>query len=231
MINLVSIDSGLTNILIELNNGGNPWCLEELEDAIIQSYNTSRKYENDKCLVELRSLFLNKITLSHQEQILKPLLEFNERLREALREMYDRAHEMYDEISNNVLFLKDGEVLEITAECFLSSTHPKLQPIQNDSRQNLWYALQDSGLNPLCDSGVSQTLCLPFDMNKSFDSFIGMDLYLPNWNEGLDQELTKNMNLIGQFHNLFDHMNFALTDLIYVREFRTEIKIQINKGN
>ncbi len=68
-------------------------------------------------------------------------------------------------------------------------------------------------------------------MNKSFDSFIGMDLYLPNWNEGLDQELTKNMNLIGQFHNLFDHMNFALTDLIYVREFRTEIKIQINKGN
>ena len=25
------------NILIELNNGGNPWCLEELEDAI---YNT-----------------------------------------------------------------------------------------------------------------------------------------------------------------------------------------------
>ena len=225
MINLVSIDSGPTNILIELNNGGNPWCLEELEDAIIQSYNTSRKYENDKCLVELRSLFLNKITLSHQEQILKPLLEFNESLREALREMYDRAHEMYDEISNNVLFLKDGEVLEITAECFLSSTYPKLHPIQNDSRQNLWYALQDSGLNPLYDSGVSQTLCLPFD------SFIGMDLYLPNWNEGLDQELTKNMNLIGQFHNLFDHMNFALTDLIYVREFRTEIKIQINKRN
>ena len=39
MNNLVSIDSGPTNILIELNNGGNPWCLEELEDAIIQSYN------------------------------------------------------------------------------------------------------------------------------------------------------------------------------------------------
>ncbi|MDD3507863.1 MAG: hypothetical protein PHY27_05515 [Parabacteroides sp.] len=231
MINLVSIDSGPTNILIELNNGGNPWCLEELEDAIIQSYNTSRKYENDKCLVELRSLFLNKITLSHQEQILKPLLEFNESLREALREMYDRAHEMYDEISNNVLFLKDGEVLEITAECFLSSTYPKLHPIQNDSRQNLWYALQDSGLNPLYDSGVSQTLCLPFDMDISFDSFIGMDLPSPNWNEGLDQELTKSMNLIYQFHYLFIHMNFALTDLIYVREFRTEIKIQINKGN
>ena len=137
MINIASIDSEPTNILIELNNGGNPWCLEELEDSIIQSYDTSIKYENDKCLVELRSLFLNKITLSHQEQILKPLLEFNESLREALREMYDRAHEMYDEISNNVLFLKDGEVLEITAECFLSSTYPKLHPIQNDNRQNL----------------------------------------------------------------------------------------------
>ena len=106
------------NILIELNNGGNPWCLEELEDAIILSYDTSRKYENDKCLVELRSLLLNKIALSHQEQILKPLFEFNESLRDALREMYDRAHEIYEEISNNVLLLKDGEVLEITAECF-----------------------------------------------------------------------------------------------------------------
>lgn len=219
------------NILIELNNGGNPWCLEELEDAIILSYDTSRKYENDKCLVELRSLLLNKIALSHQEQILKPLFEFNESLRDALREMYDRAHEIYEEISNNVLLLKDGEVLEITAECFLGSTYPKLHPIQNDSRQNLWYALQDSGLNPLYDSGVSQTLCLPFDMNKSLESFIGMDFFSSNWNEGLDQELTKNMNLIGQFHNLFSHMNFALTDFIYVREFRTEIKIQINKGN
>ena len=58
-----------------------------------------------------------------------------------------------------------------------------------------------------------------------------MDFFSSNWNEGLDQELTKNMNLIGQFHNLFSHMNFALTDFIYVREFRTEIKIQINKGN
>ena len=99
MINIASIDSEPTNILIELNNGGNPWCLKELEDSIIQSYDTSIKYENDKCLVELRSLFLNKITLSHQEQILKPLLEFNESLREALLEMYDRAHEIYEEIS------------------------------------------------------------------------------------------------------------------------------------
>ena len=63
----------------------------------------------------------------------------------------------------------------------------------------------------------------------SFDSFIGMDCPPPNWNEGLDQELTKDLNLISQFHNLFQHMMFAITDFIYVRKFKTEITIEIRK--
>lgn len=63
----------------------------------------------------------------------------------------------------------------------------------------------------------------------SFESFIGMNCTPPNWNEGLDRELTKDLQLINAFHNLFDHTNFALTDFIYVRKFNTEIKIEINK--
>lgn len=56
-----------------------------------------------------------------------------------------------------------------------------------------------------------------------------MDCPPPNWNEGLDQELTKDLNLISQFHNLFQHMMFAITDFIYVRKFKTEITIEIRK--
>jgi hypothetical protein len=55
-----------------------------------------------------------------------------------------------------------------------------------------------------------------------------MDCPPPNWNEGLDQELTKDLHLINQFHTLFQHMNFALTDFIYVRKFITEIEIKIS---
>lgn len=91
-------------------------------------------------------------------------------------------------------------------------------------------AIYDSGWNPLYDDGVTlPTLTLPSDIDESFDSFIGMDCPPPNWNEGLDQELTKDLHLISAFHNLFDHMNFAITDFIYVRKFETEINIEINK--
>jgi hypothetical protein len=57
-----------------------------------------------------------------------------------------------------------------------------------------------------------------------------MDCPPPNWNEGLDPELTKDLHLISQFHKLFQHMNFALTDFIYVRKFKTEINIEIRES-
>ena len=50
-----------------------------------------------------------------------------------------------------------------------------------------------------------------------------------NWNEGLDRELTKDLHLTSAFHNLYEHMEFAITDFIYVREFETEINIEIHK--
>ena len=37
------------------------------------------------------------------------------------------------------------------------------------------------------------------------------------------------LHLINQFHTLFQHMNFALSDFIYVRKFKTEINIIIDK--
>ena len=40
-----------------------------------------------------------------------------------------------------------------------------------------------------------------------------------NWNEGLDTNLTKDLNLIYPFHNLFEHTIFALTDFIYCQDF------------
>jgi hypothetical protein len=57
-----------------------------------------------------------------------------------------------------------------------------------------------------------------------------MDCPPPNWNEGLDPEQTKDLHLISQFHKLFQHMLFAITDFIYVRKFKTEINVEITKS-
>jgi len=62
---------------------------------------------------------------------------------------------------------------------------------------------------------------------ETFDAYIGMDCPPPNWNEGLDQELTKDLHLILQFNHLFEYTNFALTDFIYCRDFESQTEITL----
>jgi hypothetical protein len=206
------------------------YSVKEIEREIIQGYNNTRCYDSDYgVLLSLRKNIINKEMLAHQKELLPNIIAFNDALREALREMYDRAHRIWDKMIENI-DETDGEEMELTAKCYFGADYPALHPIQGGDRQELWYALCDEDLNPLYADGASVlTLTFPRDEDESFDSFIGMDCPPPNWNEGLDPELTKDLHLISQFHKLFQHMNFALTDFIYVRKFWSEITIVIYK--
>ena len=216
---------GLTNRVIMDNN------VDAIEREIIQKYNDYRCYNADNdVLLSLRKDIIDKQVLANQKELLPEIIAFNDTLREALREMYDRAHRIWDKMIN-IIDEGDGEEMELTAKIYLDTDYPALHPIQGDDRQDLWYALCDDDLNPMYADGISVlTLTFPRDENYTFDTFIGMDCPPPNWNEGLDLELTKDLHLISQFHNLFQHMLFAITDFIYVRKFRTEINIEITKS-
>lgn len=205
------------------------YSIKMIEKEIIYGYNNTRNYaSNGDALLNLRKNIINKELLAHQADILPDIITFNDALREALREMYDRAHRIWDKMIDSID--EDGEEMELTAKCYFDADYPASHPIQGDDRQELWYALCDEDLNPMYADGISVlTLTFPRDEGYTFDSFIGMDCPPPNWNEGLDPELTKDLHLISQFHNLFQHMLFAITDFIYVREFRTEINIEIIK--
>ena len=205
------------------------YSIEAIEREIIYRYKSTRCYESDDdYLLALRRSIINKKVLAHQKDFLPDIIAFNDALREALREMYDRAHRIWDKMIENI-DETDGEEMELTAKCYFDADYPVLHPIQGGDRQELWYALCDEDLNPIYADGASVlTLTFPRDEDESFDSFIGMDCPPPNWNEGLDPELTKDLHLISQFHKLFQHMNFALTDFIYVRKLKTEINIEIN---
>ena len=204
--------------------------IKMIEQEIIQEYNnTYHDGFDDGALLNLRKRIINKEMLAHQADILPDIIAFNDALRDALRDMYDRAHRIWDRMVQTI-DEADGEEMELTAKCYLDYNYPKLHPIQGEDRQDLWNALCDDDLNLLYADGISVlTLTFPRDEGDTFDSFIGMDCPPPNWNEGLDQELTKDLNLISQFHNLFQHMMFAITDFIYVRKFKTEITIEIRK--
>ena len=199
-----------------------------IEEDIVSSFSLNTlDYDKDKCLLSLRRNIINEMVLSHQEDIIDDIRAFNDCLREALREMYDRAHRIYADVSKHQDY---GDEIELTASLYLGNKYPKLHPVQGDDRQDLWDALCDGGWNVLYDEGITQ-LTLPCNAcGNSFEAFTGMDCPPPNWNEGLDPELTKDMNLLMQFHHLFDHTEFAITDFIYVREFYSEIKINITKG-
>ena len=205
--------------------------VDAIEREIIQKYNDYRCYNADNdVLLSLRKDIIDKQVLANQKELLPEIIAFNDTLREALREMYDRAHRIWDKMIN-IIDEGDGEEMELTAKIYLDTDYPALHPIQGDDRQDLWYALCDDDLNPMYADGISVlTLTFPRDDSQTFDYFIGMDCPPPNWNEGLDPELTKDLHLISQFHNLFQHMLFAITDFIYVRKFRTKINIEITKS-
>lgn len=206
------------------------YSIEAIERKIIQSYNDCRCYgSNDDILLSLRKVIVNKKMLASQKELLPDIIAFNDALREALCEMYERAHRIWNKMKQSI-DETDGEEIELTAKCYFEYNYPEQHPIQGKERQDLWYALCDEDLNPLYADGTSVlTLTFPRDEGYTFDSFIGMDCPPPNWNEGLDPVLTKDLHLISQFHNLFQHMEFAITDFIYVRKFRTEINIEISK--
>ena len=205
--------------------------VDTIEREIILKYNDYRSYNSDNdVLLSLRKDTINKQVLENQKELLPDIIAFNDALREALRDMYERAHRIWDKMIN-IIDEGDGEEMELTAKIYLDPDYPALHPIQGEDRQDLWYALCDEDLNPMYADGISMlTLTFPRDEDYTFDTFIGMDCPPPNWNEGLDPELTKDLHLISQFHNLFQHMLFAITDFIYVRKFRTEINVEITKS-
>lgn len=217
------------NMIEVVDLGLYDYSIEAIENEIIYRYKSTRCYEsNDDYLLSLRRNIINKKVLAHQKDILPDIIAFNDALREAIRDMYDRAQRVWNKVVQSI-DEADGEDLELTAKCYFDYTYPELHPLQGEDRQDLWDALCDEDLNPLYADGISVlTLTFPRDERCTFNSFIGMDCPPPNWNEGLDQELTKDLHLISQFHNLFQHMNFALTDILYVRKFKTEIEIKIN---
>lgn len=198
---------------------------KEIRFAYNDKYDIFDDYTHYGCLLELRKNMLNDqaLTRKNQEELLPHIIAFNDALHDALKHMYDRAHELYRQMSTI------QPSIELEAKCFLSNKYPSLHPFQKNNRQELWEALCDTELNPIYEYGVSCTLYLPQDLDVSFDEFIGMNLTPPNWNERLDQKLTKDLHLINAFHNLFDHTIFALTDIIFVREFEESIKIDFGR--
>ena len=190
--------------------------LQLIEEEICYIYDSDATgYPEGEYLLDLRKRILNEqaCTRKAQEELLPDIIAFNDALHDALKRMYDRAHELYRQMS-----AIQPDIM-LTAKCYLAYDYPALHPYQKEDRQELFNAISDFGWNSLYADGVTFSLVLPRDIDMPFDTIRGMDCTPFNWNEGLDPELTKDLHINRAFHNLFDHTKFALTDFIFCRDF------------
>ena len=193
--------------------------LQLIEEDICYIYDSDATgYPEVESLLDLRKRILNEqaCTRNAQEELLPDIIAFNDALHDALKRMYDRAHELYRQMSAS-----QPDIM-LTAKCYLAYDYPALHPYQKEDRQELFNAISDFGWNQLYADGVTFALELPRDIDMPFDTIRGMDCTPFNWNERLDPILTKDLHLINAFHNLFDHTSFALTDFIFCRDFVIE---------
>ena len=191
--------------------------LQLIEREIRHCY-IRENYKQVECLLEVRKEMLNEQAMSHQEELLPVIIAFNDALRDALKIMYDRALSLYQQVS------AIQPNIQLEAKCFLDYNYPKTHPYQADYREDLWEALSNSG-NRYYETHGAAYLVFNKGNCESFDSFIGMVDGITNWNEHFDPLLTKDLQLIEPFHSLFEDMNFALTDFIFVREFNWDFSI------
>lgn len=205
--------------------------IKMLEEEIA-NWNENCSYSDEEkhvptYLLEQRRNKLNQMIV-YDDEMKRMLIDFNERLRKACNSLYSKVMTIYEEYMGRNDYFGD---FEVEGKIFLSYQYPQCHPIQSNTAHRVWDALSVGGFEPLYSEGFAWSLRFSKEYppswfgHETFEKWIGMDDETDNWNEGLDQEWSKNLHLIQPFHNLFEHCGFSLYDLIYVREFHLKVNL------
>lgn len=199
-----------------------------IEDEILLSVNTSKwddyyEVEFIKRLLEMRKQLLDKEFVMNEEY--KHLLsEFNEAMKTQVIDMRTKVIATYQAIASTEVMKR----AEVKGKCFLGLPYPTDHPIQTERAKKMWKVLNGSIIDDYMpiykDWGF-----LEWEYSGGEPQSENQLLYLgdevDNWNEYLDRDMTDDMHLIHPFHFLYECNSFSLFDLLWVRDFDTEISI------
>ena len=180
-----------------------------------------------KCLLGTRKSLLNKMFVM-DEDCKQLLSDFNEALKAQMIEMRKRALSIYAANVNSGLMSS----FTLKGKCFMGYEYSKIHPVQTMRAKKMWAVLNGSLADymPLYMDGVD---IFELDYSEGNDcdfpsenQLLYLDEKIDNWNDELDQEMTKDMHLIHPFHNLYSHMDFSIFDLLWVRDFNIEISLE-----
>lgn len=204
--------------------------LEEIEDRILLLQRRAERtgwHEREtmeiKCLLPIRKRVLNHhfVMDGHYRQL---LAEFNDAMRRQLIEMRKETIKAYNAMAEAGI---KGEV-EAVGKCFLGYEYPKGHPVQTERSKSMWDVL-----NGTLDDYVSLywdgVLTPGYKFNGQGDSenkMLYLDDSVDNWNDGLEPDMTRDMHLTYSFHHLYEHTDFSIFDLLWVRDFNIEIHVE-----
>lgn len=205
----------------------------EIETEILDVYFENEKHgtHNEtevytiRRLLGIRKNILNDMfVLDNQYKQL--LYDFNEALIEQLKEMRKRTIALYHVTKDTCQY---GN-LEVEGKCFLGYGYSAKHPVQTIRAKKIWAVLNgclDDFISLYDMDGAGSFSIRSWDpkIDTENEMLYGHDEWY-NHNEGLDKEMTKDMHLIYDFHNLFSHMDFSVFDLLWVRDFNIEIKVE-----
>ena len=181
--------------------------------------------EQLRTLLHLRKEMLDLWAHNNQHLLYDEIFAFNEALTKALSQLYQQAYDAYAQITPL------APNAELTARCFLRTDNPTAFNHLGLYSEEVWYALTDSEYHPLYQHGASfYELCLPRDIDDSFEHFIGLDEdtdWIPDFLLKLREA---GLSVNNAFYNLATASYFAITDFICVRDFENFIDIHIEKS-
>ena len=190
--------------------------IKTIEDEIIwvmkTQYTRHDESINAKSLLKVRKKIINDFLLNYQKELLPVIVDFNENLIKHLHKFYCKVANTYDLLLKN----NKGDSIQVQGEWCFDNIYPKNHPVQNNTRQTFWEAFGRT-YNMLVS--INFVFNCQGNHKPTFNEIIYIGESKDNWNEGLDENLTKDLNLSYPFHNLFEHTIFALTDFIYCQDF------------
>lgn len=156
------------------------------------------------------------------EHYKKLLSEFNEALKKQLIKMRHESIKAMKAIESAGIV---GDI-QCIRKCFLGYRYPKLHPVQTERAKKVWDILNGTIDNyvKLYDDGVM--INHYYDAKETENQMLYLSDKVDNWNDELDREMTKDMHLIHQVHNLISHTDFSIFDLLWVRDFSMEINVE-----
>ena len=183
-----------------------------------------------KSLLDVRKAIMNEMFV--MDDYYKQLLyEFNEAIKEQMIEVRKRTIALYESVCKANL----PGIINVVGKCYMGYNYPKLHPIQDNRAHQMWDILNgciDTYI-PLYKDGLGQFEINTYDASTPEIDSINKMFYLGeepfNCNDGLDREKTKDMMLVYQVHDLYDHMEFSIFDLLWVRDFEIELHVEVDE--